>query len=221
MKCNRPEWAAEAVNRMRQYGIRYTQLAEEACYDYTYVKQILAGTKISKRAQIAILAALERLIAKRTGIPQKFSLDFGDEETSVVSQKEVTVLQDERELQTRYYTCQETAKILQVTPCAVHNWIYIGKLAAVKFGRQYFISAEALKRFINEKPAKIRPEWTKKAVNCMYQYGIRCAQLAKEAGYTYAYVNSILSGSSASRCAKPVILAALERLIAKKEEVTL
>ncbi len=111
--------------------------------------------------------------------------------------------------------------MFQVTRQVVCNWIGSGRLSVVKFGKKYYISEESLTRFANARPAVVRPEWAEEAVNCMHQYGIRIKQLAEETGYSSNYVSHILSGGMASKRAKPVILATLERLIAKKEEVTL
>lgn len=55
-----------------------------------------------------------------------------------------------------FYTIQETADILKVTYRTIQNYIYSGKLKAVKLGKSYRISEASLREFmqIPEEAAK-------------------------------------------------------------------
>lgn len=64
MKRERPQWAAEAVHQMYQYGIHNGDLAKETGYNTRYISSILSGARQSERVQVAILAALNRMIPK-------------------------------------------------------------------------------------------------------------------------------------------------------------
>ena len=49
----------------------------------------------------------------------------------------------------RLYTTAEVAKILQVTQRTIYEYIYSGKLKAVKIGQYWRITEENLNAFIN------------------------------------------------------------------------
>lgn len=49
-----------------------------------------------------------------------------------------------------FYTPQELAKRLKVTPQAIHNWITAGKIASVKFGRARRIPTAEVERILRE-----------------------------------------------------------------------
>jgi excisionase family DNA binding protein len=49
-----------------------------------------------------------------------------------------------------FYTPQELAKRLKVTPQAIHNWITAGKIASIKFGRARRIPVAEVERIIRE-----------------------------------------------------------------------
>jgi len=53
-----------------------------------------------------------------------------------------------------FYTVEQVAKLLQVHWQTVLNYIKSGKLEAVKLGRGYRISQEALDRFIKQNTSK-------------------------------------------------------------------
>ncbi len=46
-------------------------------------------------------------------------------------------------------TVRQTAALLQLTPLTIYEYIRLGKLKAVKFGRYYRIRKEDLNDFIN------------------------------------------------------------------------
>ncbi len=46
-----------------------------------------------------------------------------------------------------YYTCEEISKMFRVTPRTVYNWIYSGRLPAIKIGRDYRITDDDIKQF--------------------------------------------------------------------------
>jgi excisionase family DNA binding protein len=49
---------------------------------------------------------------------------------------------------TKFYSVPEVAEALQVHPGTVKMWIYDGKLAAIRAGRQLRVSEEAVAQFI-------------------------------------------------------------------------
>ncbi len=63
-KVIRPEWAEDVTQRMYRYGIRRRALSDETGYGAGYISSILSGRLCSERAQVAIMAALDRLISK-------------------------------------------------------------------------------------------------------------------------------------------------------------
>ncbi len=65
MKNERPEWAAKVVHQMYQHRIRNKDLAEATHYSERYTSMILSGAAYSERAKVAILAALDRMIAEK------------------------------------------------------------------------------------------------------------------------------------------------------------
>ena len=48
------------------------------------------------------------------------------------------------------YTTEQVAKILQIHPLTVLNYIKNGKLKGIKLGRVYRIRESALKRFLDQ-----------------------------------------------------------------------
>lgn len=48
-----------------------------------------------------------------------------------------------------FYTLQEVADLLKVQYLTIFRWVKSGKLPAYKFGKQYRVSAETLKNFID------------------------------------------------------------------------
>jgi len=46
-----------------------------------------------------------------------------------------------------YYTCKEIAKMFRVSLRTVYNWIYSGRLPAIKIGRDYRITDDDIKQF--------------------------------------------------------------------------
>lgn len=52
-------------------------------------------------------------------------------------------------MEDNFYTPQDIAKILKVAYMTVYRWIRAGKLMANRAGKQYRITNEELKRFIN------------------------------------------------------------------------
>ncbi len=63
-KDTRPEWAEDVTQRMYRHGIRRRALSEETGYGVGYISSILSGRLYSERAQVAIMAALDRLISR-------------------------------------------------------------------------------------------------------------------------------------------------------------
>ncbi len=61
MKRTRPEWAEQVVYQMYQYGIYNGDLAEVTGYSKRYISMVLSGLNASKRAQVAIITAMEKL----------------------------------------------------------------------------------------------------------------------------------------------------------------
>jgi len=51
----------------------------------------------------------------------------------------------------KYYTIEETAKMLKVVYLTVYRWIQDGKLKAYKAGKQYRIKREDLDKFLVQK----------------------------------------------------------------------
>jgi excisionase family DNA binding protein len=49
---------------------------------------------------------------------------------------------------TKFFSVSEVAEALQVHPGTVKNWIYEGKLLAVKAGKQLRVSEEAVEIFL-------------------------------------------------------------------------
>jgi len=47
-----------------------------------------------------------------------------------------------------YYTTNEIAALLRVTPRTIYNWIYSGKLPAIKVGKSYRIPKEAVDQLL-------------------------------------------------------------------------
>ncbi len=60
----RPEWAEDVTRRMYRHGIRRRALSDETGYGAGYISSILSGRLYSERAQVAIMAAVDRLIDK-------------------------------------------------------------------------------------------------------------------------------------------------------------
>ena len=50
----------------------------------------------------------------------------------------------------RIYTLKEVADILKVTRRSIYNYIKEGKLKAVKIGREWRVTEDALKAFLNK-----------------------------------------------------------------------
>jgi excisionase family DNA binding protein len=50
---------------------------------------------------------------------------------------------------TKFYSVPEVAEALQVHPGTVKNWIYEGRLCAIRAGRQLRVSEESVKKFIS------------------------------------------------------------------------
>jgi len=50
----------------------------------------------------------------------------------------------------QYYTIKEIAEMLKVAYLTVYRWIQLGKLKAVKAGKQYRISESELDKFVNK-----------------------------------------------------------------------
>lgn len=50
----------------------------------------------------------------------------------------------------KIYTTEQVAKILQIHPLTVLNYIKLGKLKAVKLGRIYRIRESALQKFLDQ-----------------------------------------------------------------------
>ncbi len=46
-----------------------------------------------------------------------------------------------------YNTCEEVAKTFRVTLRTVYNWIYSGRLPAIKIGRDYRITDDDIRQF--------------------------------------------------------------------------
>ncbi len=46
-----------------------------------------------------------------------------------------------------YYTCEEIAKMFRVSLRTVYNWIYSGRLPAIKIGRDYRITDDDITQF--------------------------------------------------------------------------
>lgn len=51
----------------------------------------------------------------------------------------------------RYFTTEEVAVMFKRSPYTVREWIKSQKLIANRVGRQYFVSAEAIRQFVEEK----------------------------------------------------------------------
>ena len=51
----------------------------------------------------------------------------------------------------QYYSIKEVAKMLKVAYLTVYRWIQSGKLISVKAGKQYRITDEELKIFLDNK----------------------------------------------------------------------
>ncbi len=49
----------------------------------------------------------------------------------------------------QYYTIEEVAKMLKVAYLTVYRWIRLGKLSAIKAGKQYRIANTELNKFVN------------------------------------------------------------------------
>jgi excisionase family DNA binding protein len=50
-----------------------------------------------------------------------------------------------RQPEPQYYTPREAAKILRVDPRTVYEWLRLGKLSGVKFGRSWRIPAKVVR----------------------------------------------------------------------------
>ena len=62
------------------------------------------------------------------------------------------------------------------------------------------------------------PRWTGSVVGWMHIYGITLTELAKEADRNPKYVSTVLNAEMPPAKARKAIVAALERLVKKKEE---
>lgn len=58
-------------------------------------------------------------------------------------------------IEEKYYTIEETAKMLKVVYLTVYRWIQDGKLKAYKAGKQYRIKNKDLEHFISNKKYKV------------------------------------------------------------------
>ncbi len=53
-------------------------------------------------------------------------------------------------IQDQYYSIEEVATMLKVAYLTVYRWVRAHKLSAIKVGKQYRISKEALDTFANQ-----------------------------------------------------------------------
>ena len=79
------DWTVYVVGEMHRYRITNLELAEESGYDHTYLSTVLNGNKDfstqegANRAKERIIAALERIKARRMKEVENAGTDAGSE----------------------------------------------------------------------------------------------------------------------------------------------
>lgn len=56
-----------------------------------------------------------------------------------------------------FMTTQEIAELLKVSEATVRNWIHMGRLRAVRFGREFRVAVKDLEAFVNAHATKPAP----------------------------------------------------------------